>query len=174
MAKSRTNRRFRKKSQKSLRKFSKTRKYKGGMKIPMDVFLTLLLSCTYLVDASFYKFFKAAAVTHAAIKVNKVIRDRVQRESAPAPPVAASTGNGGIIIATVEQLQQLPTPPSQPTFAPKLPSETLVAVKCDESEFDNAVKQLNIDDNKMVATSEDEQNQQNQLNQTLSSLKKLE
>lgn len=175
MAKSRTNRRFRKKSQKSLRKFSRTRKYKGGMKIPMDVFLTLLLSCTYLVDASFYKFFKAAAVTHAAIKVNKVIRDRVQRESAPAPPVAASTGNGGIIIATVEQLQQLPTPPSQPTFAPALPSETLVAVKCDESEFDNAVIQLNID-NKMVATSEDEQKQQNQLNQlnrTLSSLEKL-
>ena len=154
MAKSRTNRRFRKKSQKSLRKFSKTRKYKGGMKIPMDVFLTLLLSCTYLVDASFYKFFKAAAVTHAAIKVNKVIKERVQRERAP---VAASTGNGGIIIATVEQLEQLgpldqlPTPPGQPTFAPEL----LVAVKCDESEFDNAVNQLEIEnDNRTHVTSE--------------------
>ena len=152
MAKSRTNRRFRKKSQKSLRKFSKTRKYKGGMK--MSVFLTLLLSCSYLVDASFYQFLKGAAVTHAAIKVNKVIKERVQRERAP---VAASTGKGGIIIGTVEQLgplEQLPTPPGQPTFAPEL----LVAVKYnDKTEFDDAVTQLEIkNDNRTHVTSEDE------------------
>lgn len=153
MAKSRTNRRFRKKSQKSLRKFSKTRKYKGGMNI--NLFLALLLSCTYLVDASFYQFLKGAAVTHAAIKVNKAIKERVQRERAP---VAASTGNGGVIIGTVEQLEklgpleQLPTPPGQPTFAPEL----LVAVKYnDKTEFDDAVTQLEIEnDNRTHVTSE--------------------
>lgn len=141
MAKSRTNRRFRKKSRKSSRKSSRTRKYKGGMKITGMAFLGLLASCTYLVHASFYKLFKAAAAAQAAIKVNQVIRDRVQRERTPAAPVAASTGDdGGIIIGTVEQLQQLQSPPGQPTFAPEL----LVAVTCDKTEFTAAVRKLEI------------------------------
>jgi hypothetical protein len=138
MAKSRTNRRFRNKSKKSLRKSSRTRKYKGGMRITGVAFLGLLASCAYLVDSSFYKFAKGFAATNAAIKANKAVRDRDQRGSAAAaaakPPAAAKTSDGGIVIAFSEQLKLLSSPSGQPTFAPEL--DDLVAVKCNKDEYD--------------------------------------
>jgi len=155
MAKSRTNRRFRKKSKKSSRKSSRTRKYKGGMKITGMAFLGLLASCTYLVDASFFKVLKGAVATRVAIEVNKAIQNRIQSDSAPpATPVAARTDDGGIIIGTVDQLKvlkptpELQAPQGQPTFAPEL----LVAVKCNVSDFKTAVTQLHISDDVQTLT----------------------